>query len=70
MARQGIAEMLGLSLDRVRVQAAPLGGAFGGKLMISEPLAAAAALQAAAAGAARVPALARTSPPPTRRRGS
>ena len=30
-------------MDRVRVQAAPLGGAFGGKLMISEPLAAAAA---------------------------
>src|SRR3712207_8515405 len=44
MARQGIAELLGLPLDRVRVQAAPLGGAFGGKLMISEPLAAAAAL--------------------------
>ena len=45
MARQGLAEMLGLPLDRVRVQAAPLGGAFGGKLMISEPLAAAAALK-------------------------
>ena len=45
MARQGIAELLGLSLDRVRVQAAPLGGAFGGKLMISEPLAAAAAFK-------------------------
>ncbi len=43
MARQGIAELLGLPMDRVRVQAAPLGGAFGGKLMISEPLAAAAA---------------------------
>ena len=37
--------MLGLPLDRVRVQAAPIGGAFGGKLMISEPLAAAAALK-------------------------
>ena len=45
MARQGIAEMLGLPLDRVRVLAAPLGGAFGGKLMISEPLAAAAAFK-------------------------
>ncbi len=45
MARQGLADMLGLALDRVRVQAAPLGGAFGGKLMISEPLAAAAALK-------------------------
>ena len=38
----------------VRVQAAPLGGAFGGKLMISEPLAAAAALEARPPGAARV----------------
>ena len=46
--------MLGLPLDRVRVQAAPLGGAFGGKLMISEPLAAAAALNAQAPGAARL----------------
>ena len=45
MARQGLADMLGLALDRVRVQAAPLGGAFGGKLMISEPLAAAAAFK-------------------------
>ena len=45
MARQGLSEMLGLPVDRVRVQAAPLGGAFGGKLMISEPLAAAAALK-------------------------
>lgn len=44
MARQGLCEMLGLPADKVRVQAAPLGGAFGGKLMISEPLAAAAAL--------------------------
>lgn len=44
MARKGIAELLGLPLDRVRVRAAALGGAFGGKLMISEPLAAAAAL--------------------------
>ena len=45
MARQGIAELLGLPHDRVRVQAAPIGGAFGGKLMISEPLAAAAAFK-------------------------
>ena len=45
MVRQGLATMLGLPLDRVRVQAAPIGGAFGGKLMISEPLAAAAALK-------------------------
>jgi CO/xanthine dehydrogenase Mo-binding subunit len=45
MVRQGLCELLGLASDRVRVQAAPLGGAFGGKLMISEPLAAAAALK-------------------------
>ncbi len=45
MVRQGLCEMLGLPADKVRVQAAPLGGAFGGKLMISEPLAAAAALK-------------------------
>ncbi len=44
MARQGLCDLLGLPADKVRVQAAPLGGAFGGKLMISEPLAAAAAL--------------------------
>ena len=63
MVRQGLCEMLGLPTDTVRVQAAPIGGAFGGKLMISEPLAAAAALEARPAGAARLPALARTSPP-------
>jgi CO/xanthine dehydrogenase Mo-binding subunit len=44
MARQGLADQLGLPLDRVRVQAAPMGGAFGGKLLIAEPLVAAAAL--------------------------
>ena len=42
--RQGLAELLGLPLDRVRVRPTPLGGAFGGKLMLPEPLAAAAAL--------------------------
>ena len=61
--------MLGLPLDRVRVQAAPLGGAFGGKLMISEPLAAAAALSSAARSGS-CSAAARTSPPPTRRPAS
>jgi CO/xanthine dehydrogenase Mo-binding subunit len=45
MVRQGLSEMLGLPVDKVRGQAAPLGGAFGGKLMISEPLVAAAALK-------------------------
>ncbi|HET6549662.1 MAG TPA: xanthine dehydrogenase family protein, partial [Solirubrobacter sp.] len=44
MVRDGLSKALGLPLDRVRVRTAPLGGAFGGKLMISEPLAAAAAL--------------------------
>jgi CO/xanthine dehydrogenase Mo-binding subunit len=42
--RQQLAELLGLPLDRIRVRPAPLGGAFGAKLMIVEPLAAAAAL--------------------------
>jgi CO/xanthine dehydrogenase Mo-binding subunit len=43
--RQGLAELLALPLDRVRVRPTPLGGAFGGKLMLPEPLAAAAALR-------------------------
>ena len=45
MAREGLSKSLGLPIDRVRVRPAPIGGAFGGKLMISEPLAAAAALK-------------------------
>ena len=36
--RQQLADLLGWSHDRVRVRPAPLGGAFGGKLMIAEPL--------------------------------
>src|SRR5204862_7504160 len=43
--RQMLADALGLPHDRVRVRAAPLGGAFGGKLLIVEPLVAAAALR-------------------------
>ena len=43
--RQQLADLLGWSHDRVRVRPAPLGGAFGGKLMICEPLAAAAAVK-------------------------
>src|SRR5690349_5098916 len=43
--RQSVAAVLGLPLDRVRVRTAPIGGAFGGKLMMAEPLAAAAALK-------------------------
>ncbi|HEY7077373.1 MAG TPA: xanthine dehydrogenase family protein molybdopterin-binding subunit [Solirubrobacteraceae bacterium] len=42
--RDLLAELFGLSLERVRVRPAPLGGAFGGKLQVLEPLAAAAAL--------------------------
>jgi CO/xanthine dehydrogenase Mo-binding subunit len=40
--RQQVADLLGFPHERVRVRPAPLGGAFGGKLMIVEPLAAAA----------------------------
>jgi CO/xanthine dehydrogenase Mo-binding subunit len=42
--RDEIVALFGLSGDRVRVRAAPLGGGFGGKMLIPEPLAAAAAL--------------------------
>ncbi|HEY3019405.1 MAG TPA: xanthine dehydrogenase family protein molybdopterin-binding subunit, partial [Solirubrobacteraceae bacterium] len=45
MTRKDLADALGLPHHRVRVRAAPLGGAFGGKLLIVEPLAAAAALR-------------------------
>src|SRR4051812_44263016 len=44
MARDNLARALGLPLDRVRVRPAPIGGAFGGKLLVPDPLAAAAAL--------------------------
>jgi CO/xanthine dehydrogenase Mo-binding subunit len=43
--RKSLAELLDLPLDRVRVRATPLGGAFGGKLLLPEPLAAAAAMK-------------------------
>jgi CO/xanthine dehydrogenase Mo-binding subunit len=43
--RQQLADLLGWPHDRVRVRPAPLGGAFGGKLMIAEPLAAAACVR-------------------------
>jgi CO/xanthine dehydrogenase Mo-binding subunit len=43
-SRRQLADLFGLPLDQVRVRPAPLGGAFGGKLMLPEPLAAAAAL--------------------------
>jgi CO/xanthine dehydrogenase Mo-binding subunit len=43
--RESLAGLLGLPFDRIRVRAAPLGGAFGGKLMVVEPLVAAATLK-------------------------
>ena len=43
--RKSLADLLDVPLDRVRVRPTPLGGAFGGKLMLPEPLAAAAALK-------------------------
>lgn len=42
--RDELAKLLGLATERVRVRAAPLGGAFGGKMMVIEPLACAAAI--------------------------
>ena len=44
LTRNEIAELYGLALDKVRVRAAPLGGAFGGKLAVVEPLVAGATL--------------------------
>jgi CO/xanthine dehydrogenase Mo-binding subunit len=43
--RKSLSDLLDVPLDRVRVRPTPLGGAFGGKLMLPEPLAAAAALK-------------------------
>jgi len=42
--RDSLAKLFGLPVERVRVRAAALGGAFGGKMMIVEPLVASAAL--------------------------
>ena len=42
--RDSLAKLFGLPAERVRVRGAPLGGAFGGKLMIIEPLVCAAVL--------------------------
>jgi CO/xanthine dehydrogenase Mo-binding subunit len=44
LTRSELAELYGLGRDKVRVRAAPIGGAFGGKLVIIEPLVAGAAL--------------------------
>jgi CO/xanthine dehydrogenase Mo-binding subunit len=42
--RDSLAKLFGLPTDRVRVRTAPLGGAFGGKILVIEPLVAAAAV--------------------------
>jgi CO/xanthine dehydrogenase Mo-binding subunit len=42
--RDSLAKLFGVPSDRVRVRSAPLGGGFGGKMLIAEPLAASAAL--------------------------
>ncbi len=44
MTRDEVASLFGLPVDRVRVRCAPLGGGFGGKMMIPEPLVVSAAL--------------------------
>jgi CO/xanthine dehydrogenase Mo-binding subunit len=43
-ARDSLANLFGLAADQVRVRSTTLGGAFGGKIMIIDPLVAAAAL--------------------------
>jgi CO/xanthine dehydrogenase Mo-binding subunit len=43
--RDSLAKLFGLPVERVRVRGVSLGGAFGGKMMIVEPLVAAAALR-------------------------
>ncbi|MGI8712590.1 MAG: xanthine dehydrogenase family protein molybdopterin-binding subunit [Solirubrobacteraceae bacterium] len=42
--RDALARLFGLATERVRIRTAPLGGAFGGKMMIIEPLVCAAVL--------------------------
>jgi CO/xanthine dehydrogenase Mo-binding subunit len=42
--RDSLAKLLGFPVERVRVRSAPLGGAFGGKMMIVDPLVASAAV--------------------------
>ncbi|HTX10320.1 MAG TPA: xanthine dehydrogenase family protein molybdopterin-binding subunit [Solirubrobacteraceae bacterium] len=44
MTRDEVASLFGLPVARVRVRSAPLGGGFGGKMMIPEPLVVSAAL--------------------------
>ena len=68
VTRSELARAFDLPLDRIRVVAEPLGGAFGGKFALVEPLAAGAALVAPAAGAPRAHPRARTSRRRTRLR--
>ena len=42
--RDSLARLFGLPVERIRIRSAPLGGAFGGKMMIIEPLVCAAVL--------------------------
>ena len=51
--RDGVAELFGLPVERVRVRSAPIGGAFGGKMMIVEPLVVSAVARPSPAGPAR-----------------
>ncbi len=44
MTRDEVASLFGLPVEKVRVRCAPLGGGFGGKMMIPEPLVVSAAL--------------------------
>jgi CO/xanthine dehydrogenase Mo-binding subunit len=44
MTRRGLADIFGLPFERIRVRGAPLGGAFGGKFALIEPLVAGATL--------------------------
>ncbi len=42
--RDSLAKLFGLPVERIRIRSAPLGGAFGGKMMIIDPLVASAVL--------------------------
>ena len=49
--RDSLAKLFGLPVERIRVRSTPLGGAFGGKMMIIEPLVGVGRARAAPAGA-------------------
>jgi CO/xanthine dehydrogenase Mo-binding subunit len=54
MTRDEVASLFGLSVDRVRVRCAPIGGGFGGKMMIPEPLVVSAALRCSRSSSAPI----------------